>query len=343
MTSITLAVDAMGGDKGVRVVVPATVKVAKQKPELHFILVGDKPQIKKLLAKHHAAKMSNISINHTTEEVSMDESPATALRTKKNSSMRVAINLVKEGVAAACISAGNTGALMATARFVLKTLPGIDRPAIINPFPTLIPGKVVNMLDLGANVNSSSEHLVQFAVMGSVMTTARQGILHPKVALLNVGAEEIKGNDLVKATAAQLNELKGINFIGYVEGDDIYKGTADVVVCDGFVGNVTLKASEGLARLISQYIRRAFSRNLLAKIVGLFARYVLCDLKRRLDPAEYNGAVLIGLQGVVVKSHGDTNVKGFMNALALTAKLAVGNLPDKIHDQVEQLLESRQV
>lgn len=342
MAAITLAIDAMGGDKGAHLVVRAAVLVAKSQPELNLILVGDEPTIIKLLNKVDGEKLSNITIHHTTQEVSMDESPALALRGKKDSSMRVAINLVKQGKAQGCVSAGNTGALMATARFVLKTLSGIDRPAIITPFPSRRPGKYTYMLDLGANINSNSEHLVQFAVMGSVLCSAGSGIAQPKVGLLNVGAEEIKGNDLVKATALELSELNGINFIGFVEGHDIYKGDVDVIVCDGFVGNVTLKASEGLAQLISDRIKQTFNRNIFTKLLSLLAYPVLQSLKKQLDPAQHNGAVLVGLQGIVVKSHGNTSVKGYVNAINVTANLARRDVPGQIREQVETLLEGRQ-
>ena len=247
----------MGGDYGPPVVVPAAIKVLVRCSALQLILVGDRDILQKELLAHEIADdvKKRLVIHHASEQVEMNESPAQALRTKKDSSMRVAINLVKENQAEACVSAGNTGALMATARFVLKTLPGIDRPAIISTFPTLAGKKNVRMLDLGANVDSSADHLFQFAVMGSVLASAVDGIEAPKVYLLNIGHEEIKGNELVKQTAQLLLNTRSVNYAGYIEGDQIYKGDADVVVCDGFVGNVALKSSEGVALFIFKFLK----------------------------------------------------------------------------------------
>ncbi len=342
MNPITLAIDAMGGDDGASVVVPATIRVAKERPEVSFILVGLEHDIQQLLRKHGGDSLTNISIKHASEVVEMHESPTNALRSKKDSSMRVALDCVKHRQASACVSAGNTGALMVTARFVLKTLAGIDRPAITTRFPTMKEGHYSLVLDLGANVNSSSEHLVQFAVMGSVLASEVLQIENPSVALLNVGEEEIKGNDLVKATSNELSQIKALNYTGYVEGDDIYKGTADVIVCDGFVGNVALKASEGIAHLIFEYIRQTFTHNFMSKCVALIARRALKRMKKRIDPAEYNGAILAGLQGVVVKSHGGANEKAFANALRTGVRLAEKNVPEKIRARVEQVLDARQ-
>src|SRR6266536_5690733 len=243
----------------------------------------------------------------------MHEPPADALRRKKDSSMRVAINLVKEGAAQACVSAGNTGALMAISRFVLKTLPGIDRPAIASQLPTR--KGVTTALDLGANVNCTPQQLVQFAVMGSALVAAVDGIERPTVGLLNIGEEDIKGNEVVKQ-AAEMLKTSGLNFYGNVEGDDIYKGTTDVVVCDGFVGNVALKTSEGLALMLSDFLREEFTRNPSRKLLALFALPVLRAFKRRVDPRRYNGATLLGLKGVVVKSHGGADALAFQNAIA---------------------------
>jgi glycerol-3-phosphate acyltransferase PlsX len=269
----------------------------------------------------------------------MDEAPSSALRGKKDSSMRVAINLVKEGKADACVSAGNTGALMATGRFVLKTLSGIDRPAIISALPS-IEGHT-HVLDLGANIDCTSEHLFQFAVMGSVLATAVDNIEHPRVGLLNIGEEEIKGNDTVKI-AAQLLAESELNYTGFVEGDDIYKGGTDVVVCDGFVGNVALKTSEGVAKMISHYMKEEFSRNILTKMVGLVTLPVLKSFRKKIDPRKYNGASLVGLRGIVIKSHGGADVVAFENAINIALVEVDKAVPQKIRSHLESLLSERQ-
>lgn len=254
--------------------------------------------------------------------------------------MRVAINLVKEGRAQACVSAGNTGALMATARFVLKMLPGVDRPAIIVSLPT-IKGHT-HMLDLGANVDSTADNLFEFAVMGSVLTSAVDNIKRPTIALLNIGEEEIKGNDTVKE-AARLLEASDLNYIGYVEGDGIFKGEADVVVCDGFVGNVALKSSEGVAKMITHYMREAFGKNVFTRLAALVAMPVLKAFRAKIDPRHYNGASLVGLQGIVIKSHGGTDVVGYTNAIHEAEKEVRKNVPARISEQLEAILSRRQV
>lgn len=311
----TIALDAMGGDHGPQVVVPAGLQVLRKYPDLHLIFVGQEQSIKPLLPQSGADIISRCSVRHAAETVGMDESPASALRFKKDSSMRVAINLVKSEEAQACVSAGNTGALMATSRFVLKTLPGIDRPAIITRFPTLNGDHLVRILDLGANVDSSAEHLCQFAVMGSVFAKAVDNISNPRVGLLNIGEEAIKGNEQVKQTAELLQGYKKINYIGFIEGNTIFEGKADVVVCDGFIGNITLKACEGVAHLISIYARRAFQQNWLTRLAVLPSLPILKSLTRRVDPQRRNGAVLLGLTGVVVKSHGRAGIIGFAAAI----------------------------
>lgn len=253
--------------------------------------------------------------------------------------MRVAINLVKESEAQACVSAGNTGALMATARFVLKTLPGIDRPAIITALPTI--SGHTHVLDLGANVDTSAENLFEFAVMGSVLTSAVENIESPTIGLLNIGEEEVKGNERVKE-AARLLAGSGLNYIGFVEGDGIYTGAADVIVCDGFVGNVALKTSEGLAKMISHYIREEFKRNIFTKLAALIAMPVLNAFKRRIDPRNYNGATLVGLQGIVVKSHGNADIVSFANAIRVAVLEVEKNIPQRINKHLEMLLAERQ-
>lgn len=337
--SITLALDAMGGDHAPGIVLDAAVEALRRHPELHLILVGQESMLRDELARRNVLNEARLSVHHASEVVAMDESPALALRGKKDSSMRVSIDLVREGRAQACISAGNTGALMATAKFVLKTLPGIDRPAICTMLPTATGH--THVLDLGANVECSAEHLFQFAVMGSVLASAVDNHPNPRVGLLNVGAEAIKGNDTVKA-AARLLEASPINYIGYVEGDDIYKGTADVVVCDGFVGNVALKASEGVAKMISGHLRESFKRNLFTKLAALVSMPVLNSLKQRFDPRRYNGASLLGLQGIVIKSHGGADAFSFGHAIDTAMHEVEQAVPSRIDSQLETLLAQRQ-
>ena len=339
MAVITIAIDAMGGDHGESVTVPAALEVLSRRSDLRLILVGDEALLRQALSSH-TYDSSRLDIQHASQRVAMDEPPAVALRTKKDSSMRVSINLVKEGLAQACVSAGNTGALMATARFVLKTLPGIDRPAIVSTFPTYLNNKNMRMLDLGANVDSSAEHLVQFAVMGSVLASAVDNIENPKVYLLNIGEEEIKGNEQVKQTAQLLTNLKLINYAGFIEGDAIYRGDADVVVCDGFVGNIALKTCEGVAIFIGKLIKEAFMRNWVTKIAGLLVKPILKSFKRRIDPARYNGATFIGLNGTVIKSHGGANARAFSRAIEEAIIGVEKNIPERIRHEVERLLTS---
>lgn len=328
----------MGGDYGPSVVLPAALQALKKHANLQLILVGDQTILQKELHSSRGSLSTNLIIQHASQTVGMDEPPAIALRTKKDSSMRVAINLVKEGKAQACVSAGNTGALMATARFVLKTLPGIDRPAIVSTFPTANPKKNMRMLDLGANVDSSADNLFQFAVMGSILARAMENIPSPKIYLLNIGEEDIKGNEQVKQTAQLLIRSKAVNYVGYIEGDEIYKGDADVVVCDGFVGNVALKTSEGVAIFISKLIKHAFNKNIFSKIAGLIALPVLESLKRSLDPDRYNGASFVGLRGIVIKSHGGAGVTAFMHAIEEAIIEIDKNIPERIKTEVEHLL-----
>lgn len=338
MSKICIAVDAMGGDFGPIVTVPAVLNALEEYSDLHLILVGDEVELlRKLAATNLSWDQTRLVIKHTTQVVAMDESPALALRGKKDSSMRVAINLVQDGTAQACVSAGNTGALMATARFVLKMLPGVDRPAIMFPIPSQ--QGVVHVLDLGANVECQADHLFQFAVMGSVAIASTTGCAKPKVGLLNVGREEIKGTDAIKRAAQLLMQAKDINYIGFVEGDDIYKGGVDVVVCDGFVGNVALKASEGVAKMILSFAKQEFNRNVFTKISALFCRSVLKKLFARFDPNKHNGGSLLGLQGVVIKSHGGANVEAFTIAIRKAVKEVAMNVPDKIHATVVAKLE----
>ena len=325
--AVTIALDAMGGDLGPAVTVPGALAALRSHPDLNLVLVGQRAVLEKELARHADAEGGRIRIQEASQVVGMDEPPAQALRGKKDSSMRVAINLVKSGEAQAIVSAGNTGALMATARFVLKTLPGIDRPAIITAFPT-VHGHV-HILDLGANVDSSPEQLLQFGIMGSLLVGAVERKDRPLVALLNVGVEDIKGNEVVKK-ADELFRASDLNYHGYVEGDEIYLGKVDVIVCDGFVGNVALKASEGLARMISLFMKEEFTRTLFAKLAALVALPVLNALRRRLDPRQYNGASLVGLNGIVIKSHGGTDAIGFEYAIHVATEEVQNQLPQLI-------------
>ncbi|KPJ67787.1 MAG: phosphate acyltransferase [Coxiella sp. DG_40] len=337
MNNVTIAIDAMGGDYGVTVTVPAALSILKKYTNVQLILVGDEKQIKSQLGFFRRNK--RLSIHHASQQVAMDELPSKALRIKKDSSMRIAINLVKTGEAQACVSAGNTGALMVISRFVLKTLPNVDRPAIVTLFPTFNQNKVVRVLDLGANINSCADHLYQFAVMGSALTSALDDIEIPKIGLLNIGEEEIKGNDLVKQAAQLLSESRHINYIGYVEGNDIFKGIVDVVVCDGFVGNVTLKVIEGTAQLIAFYIKQEFKKNRYSHIAALTAYPVLKSLKKTLDPGRYNGASLLGLQGIVIKSHGSANIPSFANAIKEAILEVEKNIPLHISERVGIMLK----
>lgn len=334
-SSITIALDAMGGDHGPSVVVPAALRVLARHPRLQLILVGDEDTLRAALPEGDP-RLERLHVRYASQTVGMDEPPSQALRTKKDSSMRVAINLVRDGQAQACVSAGNTGALMATARYVLKTLPGIDRPAIISAIPAL--QGHTHMLDLGANVDCSAEHLCQFAAMGSILASAVDNVERPRVGLLNVGAEEIKGNDQVKE-AARLLEESGLNYIGYVEGDDIYGERVDVIVCDGFVGNVSLKTSEGVARMIGHYLRSEFKRTWYNRLVGLIALPVLTQLKERIDPRRYNGASLLGLQGIVIKSHGSADETAFANAIEIAVVEVAKDVPHRIDLHLDRLAQ----
>ena len=309
---ITVAIDAMGGDHGPHITVPAALAVLDRDPEVNIILVGLRDALEAELAAQKRAPSPRLRIHHATEVITMNDPPAIAMRSKKDSSMRVAIDLVKTGEAHAAVSAGNTGALMAISRFVLKTLPGIDRPAICTVLPTL-KGRAY-VLDLGANVDCTAEHLLQFAVMGAMLASAVEDLPRPSVGLLNIGAEAIKGNDVVKQ-AAELLRHSHLNFYGNVEGDDIYKGTTDVVVCDGFVGNVALKTSEGLAQMMGTFLKQEFQRGLLSKIAAGIAWSVLSRFKQRVDHRRYNGASLLGLRGIVIKSHGSADHFAFQFAL----------------------------
>ncbi|WP_083245948.1 phosphate acyltransferase PlsX [Pseudomonas sp. TCU-HL1] len=335
MAASIIAIDAMGGDYGPRCIVPASIACLAEFPSLHLVLVGQAPLLEDLVARVPAADRHRLQIEHASEVIAMDERPAQALRGKPDASMRVALELVRNGRAQACVSAGNTGALMALSRYVLKTLPGIDRPAMVSAIPTA--RGHCHLLDLGANVDCSAEHLYQFAVMGAVAAEAL-GTVRPRIALLNVGTEDIKGNQQVKLAANLLQQAEGLNYIGYIEGDGLYRGEADVVVCDGFVGNILLKSSEGLASMISSRMEALFTESLGARMVGALALPLLRRLRTDLAPARHNGASFLGLQGIVIKSHGSAGSEGFQSAIRRAMIEVRENLPQRLHGRLEHLL-----
>lgn len=325
----------MGGDFGPRNIVQASLACLSATPSLYLTLVGHPLLLEELIASQPGVDRARLQIAAASEVIGMDERPSQALRGKPDSSMRVALELLRDGKVQACVSAGNTGALMALSRHVLKTLPGVDRPAMVAAIPTQTGS--CQLLDLGANVDCSAEHLFQFAVMGSVAAEAL-GVVRPRVALLNVGTEDIKGNQQVKLAASLLQGARGLNYIGFIEGDGVYRGEADVVVCDGFVGNVLLKSSEGLATMISGRIEALFRHNLLSRAVGALAMPLLKRLQADLAPARHNGASFLGLQGIVVKSHGSAGVQGFQSAISRALAEIQENLPQRLHGQLENLL-----
>jgi glycerol-3-phosphate acyltransferase PlsX len=314
------------------VTVPAAIEFRRANADVECVLVGPRDAIEAELAKLGTGPGPGLRVHHAAQVVAMDEPPAQALRYKKDSSMRVAINLVKSGGADACVSAGNTGALMAISRFVLKTLPAIDRPAIATGVPNT-KGGYTYILDLGANVDCTPEQLMQFGVMGAMLVSALEHRERPSVGLLNIGIEDIKGNETVKQ-AGELLRASGLNFHGNVEADDIYKGTVDVVVCDGFVGNSVLKASEGVAKMIVGFLRQEFSRSPLRKLSALLAMPVLKALRARMDPGNYNGASLLGLKGIVVKSHGSADRYAFGQALRRAAEEVRNDVVRRIGDSM---------
>jgi len=328
----------MGGDHGPAVVVPACVRALECHPDLSLILVGDQEIVRAALAAAGTVESERLRTRHASQRVEMGDLPSFALRSKKDSSMRVAIDLVKSGEAQASVSAGNTGALMATAKFVLKTLPGIDRPAICGRMPSM--ANHTHVLDLGANVDSSSEELFQFAVMGSVLASAMENKERPSIALLNVGEEEIKGNDRVKQTSALL-AASPLNYVGFAEGDDLFKGRIDVIVCDGFVGNIALKAAEGAAKMLGQFAKEEFGRSLWTRLGAMLSMPALKALRRRADPRCYNGASLLGLRGIVVKSHGSADRVSFLRAIEVAYIEAEKKVPALIAGKLEEFLMER--
>jgi phosphate acyltransferase len=336
--SITIALDAMGGDRAPGMVVKGAEIALQRHPDLRFLLFGDEDRVRPFLAK--APHLSRaVILHHTNELVADDAKPSLALRTGRQSSMRLAIDAVAEGRADGVVSAGNTGALMAIAKFVLKMLPGIDRPAIASFFPTRRGESV--MLDLGANIECDEENLFQFALMGDVFARTVLGLVEPTVGLLNVGSEDLKGNDAVRAASARLREtVTPIYFYGFIEGDDIAAGTVDVVVTDGFTGNVAVKTAEGVAKLFAEFLEAAFRHSLSARIGYLFARRALRKLRMRSDPRRYNGAIFLGLSGIAVKSHGSTDAFGFANAIGVAVDMKLNGVLDKIRVELARLSQA---
>ena len=332
MTQTVIALDAMGGDYGPPVTVAAASKALEEIDNIRLVLVGDETRLRDELRQQGLSENSQLAIHHASEVVDMDDLPAMALKKKKDSSMRVSINLVNDGAVQACVSAGNTGALMATSKFVLKTMKGISRPAIC----TLLPGihGPTHMLDLGANIDCTPEHLVEFALMGSVLAQSVEGIEQPSIGLLNIGSEAIKGSDNIKR-ASELLKQSRLNYLGYVEGDDIYKGTVDVIVADGFVGNVSLKTAEGVAALVASVLQDEFKRSLWTQLAAACALPVLRSVRRRLDPRRYNGASLLGLNGIVIKSHGSADTSSFFNAIKIASIEIEKGVPQRISRAIE--------
>ena len=340
MADLKIAIDCMGGDFGPSVVIPAVHQSLLQQQSvgnknIHFKLFGDENIIKNELNKNKLSNHPNITIIASKNDVLMADKPLIALKNKKESSMRLALESVRDGRANACVSAGNTGALMAVARFILKMIPGIDRPAIISAIPTL-KDTAVYLLDLGANIDCDEKRLFQFAVMGNELCKATDGVKEPIIGLLNVGEEEIKGTDRLKQTAKLLSANENLNYQGFIEANQIFDGDFNVVVTDGFTGNSVLKASEGLSLFLTSKLKRAFERNWLTKFIGLLAKPVISVFKNEINPEQYNGASLIGLRGIVIKSHGSANVNATFYAIEEAITQAASQLPSKIRNSLEQ-------
>ncbi|GAA5214845.1 phosphate acyltransferase PlsX [Corallincola platygyrae] len=338
MSHLTLALDAMGGDHGPSITVPAAVQALQSHPNLHIQLFGQEQKLSYALNQISLGDLEDrIQIVHAPDVVDMRDKPSYALRHRRESSMRLALNAVSDGAADACVSAGNTGALMSMAKFVLKTLPGIERPALVAALPTQV-GKKVHMLDLGANINCDSETLFQFAQMGHVLVQQVEGIERPRVALLNIGEEETKGNDQIKQTAQLLQECDDIHFVGYIEGRDIFTGNVDVVVCDGFVGNVCLKTCEGVSEFIIKEFKQRFKPKGWMRLILPFVLPTLSRMMKGMNPDQYNGASLLGLRGIVVKSHGNADLKAFRHAIDEAVIEMERQVPKRIKDQLEAAL-----
>lgn len=339
MTNLTIALDAMGGDFGPPITIPAALQVLAENPKLYLIICGDKYQIQPLLNDSQASLLQRLEIVHCSQVVAMGEKPSQALRNKPQSSMRIMLELLKENKAQACVSAGNTGALLAMAYRVLKMLPGIKRPALVTAIPSP-QGHKTYVLDLGANVICDEHILHQFALMGSVLTEKNE-CKNPRIGLLNVGEEEIKGSDTIKKAAKLLKEDKSLNYIGYVEGNDIFTNKVDVVVCDGFVGNIAMKACEGLAKAVMQSIKAVARESWLSRIFAAIALPMLKKLYRQMNPDQYNGASLLGLRGIVIKSHGNASKDAFKYAIEEAINEIRHQVPEKIGNRIETALTDR--
>ncbi|WNO61165.1 phosphate acyltransferase PlsX [Rheinheimera sp. MMS21-TC3] len=334
---LTLALDMMGGDHGPRSTIPAAIAAIEEYPELHLILCGDETILTEQLKLHGVSAHPQFTLKHCSQTITMADKPAIALRNKRDSSMRTAIDLVDSGEVQACVSAGNTGALIAIAHYVLKMLGGIERPALISTIPS-IEGEPVYMLDLGATVNCDADTLFQFAVMGSVMAEEVIGITKPRIALLNMGEEEIKGSDQIKRASMLLAQCNDINYVGYIEGNDIFSRKADVIVCDGFVGNVALKTCEGVAKLILRRFETSIKDQLSAQLLGWLIKPFIKKLSQAVNPDHYNGASLIGLRGIVVKSHGNATKEAFLSAIRQAVLEVERQVPAKIKHRLEHVL-----
>ena len=339
MTAVTIAIDCMGGDFGPPVMIPSACEAPEKYPYLSLLLIGLPDRIEPELEKLGNHFGDRIAIVVASQTIHMSEKPSQVLRKKKDSSMAIALNSVAEGKAQACVSAGNTGALMALSRHILKMIPGVDRPAITTAIPTQLGH--TRLIDLGANVDCSAQHLYEFALMGSAMVSAIDNIAKPRVGLLNIGSEAIKGNEQTRATAELLEQSQYLNYTGFVEGDDVYRGVADIIVCDGFVGNVFLKGSEGVARMLISRLQKEFERNFLTRVLSAIVLPVLQAFRKRINPDQYNGASFIGLQGIVIKSHGAANQQATLAAIEEAIKEVENNVPAKIRDQIEQQLRQK--
>lgn len=339
-----IAVDAMGGDYGLKVTVPACISALNNNNRLYIYIVGVYKEIKKeLIIFNNKYDSNRLKIINADEIIKMHDAPITALRNKKHSSMRIAINLIKDKIVDACISAGNTGALVAISKFVLKTISNIDRPAIVYPIPSLnyktnIMDKVY-MLDLGANINCSAEQLFQFGIMGSALSENIQNKKYPKLSLLNIGSEEIKGNDNIKKASKMFKDCRYVNYTGYIEGNNILSAKTDVIICDGFIGNIALKSIEGTAQTISKVINNAFNKNIISKIAMTIAYPIIKKIKENLNMNQYNGASLLGINGIVIKSHGKTSINAFESAIIEGINEIKHNIPKKIYNKIKETMK----
>ncbi|CUS48941.1 MAG: fatty acid/phospholipid synthesis protein PlsX [Idiomarinaceae bacterium HL-53] len=337
MRNLTLALDAMGGDRGSAIVVAALNRALQAFPECHFLIFGDSAELSPLLSEIPKTLRSRVEIKHADQVIAMDDKPGQCLRSKPQASMRLAIEAVARGDADACVSCGNTGALMAIAYLTLKTIPGVARPALVAPLPN-DEGRQSFLLDLGANPQCDADSLLQFAVMGSVLAQEVAKIESPRIALLNMGEEEIKGNDTVRAAASLIKSQNHLNYVGYIEGNDIFEGRADVIVCDGFTGNIALKSCEGMARLLYKNLNTSFKNHWFSRLLALFVYKRVKKSLAWLNPDQYNGASLIGLRGVVIKSHGNASANAYFSAIKQAHAEAEIKLPQRIHDQVANAL-----